>query len=73
MLADCAHILTAIGRSLVARRSRYAAVMQALLILAGNEPIDAAKIPPVHERTEKLDEDWAEKPAFADAEPRQAG
>ncbi|WP_041320310.1 nitrate reductase molybdenum cofactor assembly chaperone [Hyphomicrobium denitrificans] len=73
MLADCAHILTAIGRSLVARRSRYAAVMQALLVLAGNEPIDATKIPPVHERIEKLDEDWAEKPAFADAEPRQAG
>src|SRR5262249_2715574 len=29
MLADCAHILTTIGRSLVARRSRYAAVLQA--------------------------------------------
>jgi nitrate reductase delta subunit len=73
MLADCAGILTAIGRSLVARRSRYAAAIQALLVMAGEQPIDSAKIPPVHERTEALDHDWAEQPAFADAAPRQAG
>jgi nitrate reductase delta subunit len=73
MLADCAEILTAIGRSLVARRSRYAAVIQALLVMAGEQPIDSAKIPPVHERPEALDHDWAEQPAFADAAPRQAG
>ena len=35
MLADCAHILTTIGRSLVARRSHYAAVLQALIVIAG--------------------------------------
>jgi nitrate reductase delta subunit len=69
MLADCAHILTAIGRSLVARRSRYAAVLQALLIIAGEKPIDAAKVPPVRERIETLDRDWIEQPAFADAQP----
>lgn len=73
MLADCAHILTAIGRSLLARRSRYAATVQALLVMAGEQPIDSAKIPPVRERTEALDHDWAEQPAFADAAPRQAG
>jgi len=73
MLTDCAHILTAIGRSLVARRSRYAAVIQALLVMAGEQPIDSAKIPPVHERPEALDHDWAEQPAFSDAAPRQAG
>jgi nitrate reductase delta subunit len=73
MLADCAHILTAIGRSLVARRSRYAAPIQALLVIAGEQPIDSAKIPPVPDRTEALDHDWAEQPAFADAAPRQAG
>ena len=73
MLADCAHILTAIGRSLVARRSRYAAVIQALLIVAGEQRIDSAKIPPVHERSETLDHDWAEQPAFADTVPPQAG
>ena len=69
MLADCAHILTAIGRSLVARRSRYAAVLQALIVMAGEKPIDAAKVPPVQERIETLDRDWIEEPAFAGAPP----
>lgn len=67
MLADCAHILTTIGRSLVARRSRYAAVLQALIVVAGESPIDVAKVPPVKERIEVLDRDWAEEPAFAGA------
>lgn len=68
MLADCAHILTVIGRSLVARRSRYAAVLQALIVIAGASRIDSAKIPPVGEQTETIDDrDWIEKPAFADA------
>ena len=67
MLADCAHILTTIGRSLIARRSRYAAVLQALIVIAGESPIDVAKVPPVKERTETLDRDWAEQPAFAGA------
>lgn len=44
MLADCTHILTAIGRSLIARGSRYAAVPQALIVIAGESPIDAAKV-----------------------------
>lgn len=64
MLADCAHILITIGRSLIARKSRYAAVLQTLLVIAGESPIDAAKIPPVREQTETLDRDWAEAPAF---------
>jgi nitrate reductase delta subunit len=69
MLTDCAHILTAIGRSLVARRSRYAAILQALIVIAGEKPIDAAKIPPVRERIETLDRDWFEEPAFAGGLP----
>lgn len=64
MLADCAHILITIGRSLIARKSRYAAILQALIVIAGESPIDAAKIPPVREQTEALDRDWAEAPAF---------
>ena len=72
LLADCVHILMRIGRSLIARRSRYAAVVQALLVIAGERPIDAAKVPPVKERTETLDRDWAEEPAFA-GEPTTAG
>ncbi|MGH6737988.1 MAG: nitrate reductase molybdenum cofactor assembly chaperone [Bradyrhizobium sp.] len=72
MLADCAQVLTTIGRSLIARRSRYAAVLQALLVVAGEKPIDAAKIPPVRERAEALDREWIEQPAFA-GDPRSAG
>jgi len=67
MLADCAHILATIARSLIARRSRYAAVLQALLVIAGEAPIDAAAIPPAGERRESLDREWAEQPAFAGA------
>jgi nitrate reductase delta subunit len=66
MLADCAHILAIIARALIARRSRYAAVLQALLVIAGEAPIDAANVPPVKERHETLDREWAEQPAFAD-------
>jgi nitrate reductase molybdenum cofactor assembly chaperone NarJ/NarW len=64
MLADCAHILATIGRSLVARRSRYAAVLQALLVIAGESPIEVDKVPPVKDRMETLDREWAEQPAF---------
>jgi nitrate reductase molybdenum cofactor assembly chaperone NarJ/NarW len=65
MLVDCAHILTTIARSLIARRSRYAAVLQALLVIADETPVDAAKVPPVRQRNEELDRDWVEQPAFA--------
>jgi nitrate reductase delta subunit len=64
MLVDCAQILTTIGRSLVARRSGYAAVLQALLVIAGESPIEVDKVPPVKERMETLDREWAEQPAF---------
>jgi nitrate reductase delta subunit len=67
MLVDCAHILATIGRSLVARRSRYAAVLQALLVIAGERPIEVDKVPPVRERMETLDREWAEQPAFGGA------
>lgn len=69
MLADCAHIVASISRSLLARQSRYAAVPQALLAIAGNEPVDAAKVEPVAEQPETLDRDWAEQPAFAEVVP----
>lgn len=64
MLADCAHILTGIARSLIARRSRYAAVPQALIVIAGARPVDAGEIPATEESLEALDRDWAEQPAF---------
>lgn len=64
LLGDCAHILRRIGQSLVARGSSYAAVLQALLVIAGEDPIDAAAVPRVMERTENLDRNWFEQPAF---------
>ncbi len=64
LLGDCAHILRQIGQSLIARGSRYAALLQALLVIAGEDPIDAAAVPRVRERPENLDRDWFEQPAF---------
>jgi nitrate reductase molybdenum cofactor assembly chaperone NarJ/NarW len=69
LLGDCAHILRRIGQSLVARGSGYAAVLQTLLVIAGEDPIDVAAVPRIAERTDNLlDRDWFEQPAFA-AEP----
>jgi nitrate reductase delta subunit len=73
ILGDCAHILRRIGESLIARRSGYAAVLQALLIIAGEDPIDAAAVPRVKERTENLDRDWFEQPAFGGEPSGSAG
>jgi nitrate reductase delta subunit len=67
MLADCAHIMTTIARALIARKSRYAAVLQALLVIAGEETVDAAAVKPAKPPTEELDKDWVEQPAFAGA------
>lgn len=68
MLADCAPILTTIGRSLIARQSRYAAILQALLAIAGEPVIDAGKVHAVKEQIETIDRDWVERPAFEGAE-----
>jgi nitrate reductase delta subunit len=73
MLADCAQILASIARSLLARQSRYAAVPQALLVIAGEKPLNAFEVKPVREPAETLDRDWAERPAFADAAMPGAG
>jgi nitrate reductase delta subunit len=67
MLSDCAHILKKLAIALMARRSTYAAVLQALLVIAGEEIVDAASVPPAREKPETLDRDWFEEPAFAAA------
>ncbi|PWB80306.1 MAG: nitrate reductase molybdenum cofactor assembly chaperone [Methylocystaceae bacterium] len=64
LLADCAHIIEAIAKALLARGSAYAAVMQALLIVAGKKPIAAASAVASRERVDDPDEDWPEPPAF---------
>jgi nitrate reductase delta subunit len=65
MLSDCAHILKKIAGALIARGSTYAAVLQALIVIAGETPLDAASVPRVRNQTENLDRDWLEEPAFA--------
>lgn len=67
-IGEIAHILRTLGNTLLQRRSRYAAVMAALLALGGEHGLDAhAPVPP----PEDLDLAWEEKPAFAppEAEP----
>lgn len=65
LLADCAHILKRIGQALIARGSTYAAVLQALLVITGEAPLDISSVPRVTDRAENLDQDWLEEPAFA--------
>lgn len=68
-IGETAHILRVLGNTLLKRRSRYAAVMAALLALGGEKGLDAAApVPPA----EDLDDAWEEKPAFAPPEPNPA-
>jgi nitrate reductase delta subunit len=64
LLGDCANIVRRIGQSLIARGSHYAAVLQALLVIAGEAAINASSVPRVADRAEHLDSDWFEQPAF---------
>src|SRR5215469_17183404 len=65
ILSDCAHILKMIAHELISRHSAYASVLQALLVIAGEAPLDIQSVPRAHERAENLDRDWFEEPAFA--------
>jgi nitrate reductase delta subunit len=70
-LEDTAHILEGIGARLAKRGSHYAAVFNALLVLAGRRGathtvIDDAEIRKEDDPAE-IDRQWAEQPAFAGA------
>jgi|PersoiStandDraft_1058852.scaffolds.fasta_scaffold24794_1 nitrate reductase delta subunit len=69
MLSDCAHILKTIVGALLTGGSSYAAVLQALLVIAKEAPLDAAAVPKVREHIENLDQDWFEQPAFGGEPP----
>jgi nitrate reductase molybdenum cofactor assembly chaperone NarJ/NarW len=64
ILSDCAHLLKIIASALIARHSAYASVVQALLVIAGEAPLDIQSVPRAHEGVENLDRDWFEEPAF---------
>lgn len=65
MLCDCAHILRRIAEALIARGSVYAGVLQALIVIAGEQPVDARSVPPTRDERENLEHEWFERPAFA--------
>ena len=65
MLADCAHVLKKIAEALIGRKSAYASVLQALIVIAGERPVDATSVPKARDGRENLDRDWFEEPAFA--------
>lgn len=68
-IGEVAHVLRQLGNTLLQKRSRYAAVMAALLALGGEKGLDAhAPVPP----PEDLDRAWEEKPAFAPPDPLPA-
>ncbi|MGH8146634.1 MAG: nitrate reductase molybdenum cofactor assembly chaperone [Rhodanobacteraceae bacterium] len=68
-IGETAHILRQLGNTLLKKRSRYAAVMAALLAIGGEKGLDAnAAVPP----PEDIDRAWEEKPAFAPPEPNPA-
>ncbi|MGH8801971.1 MAG: hypothetical protein ACREX6_06715, partial [Casimicrobiaceae bacterium] len=65
MLCDCAHILRAIGETLLRRESRYAEVFAALLTLSGESGLDHGRARANTHVEPAIDDDWAEQPAFA--------
>jgi nitrate reductase molybdenum cofactor assembly chaperone NarJ/NarW len=65
MLSDCAQILRRITESLIARDSAYAGLLQALIVIAGETPVDAGSVSRARHERENLDRDWFEEPAFA--------
>jgi nitrate reductase delta subunit len=77
MLADCAHVLRAIGEALAGRESRYCGVFGALLEIAGGAALDyRATRPRVRaDAPAAIDEEWADAPVIfgpgcAEARPR---
>jgi nitrate reductase delta subunit len=65
MLSDCAQILRRIAEALIARDSAYAGVLQALIVIAGEAPVDASSVSRARHERENPDHDWFEQPAFA--------
>lgn len=64
ILGDCAHIVRSIGEVLLKRCSHYAAVLQAVLIIAGEVPLDPVRAGRRPAERVDPDRDWFERPAF---------
>ncbi|MBM3116838.1 nitrate reductase molybdenum cofactor assembly chaperone [Jeongeupia naejangsanensis] len=71
IMADCGHLVRKIGEAVAARGSRYAAIFDAALVLAGEAGLDWAKgIEP--EPLDNVDDDWMDTPAFAKPDEQAA-
>lgn len=70
MLGDCAHVLRAVGETLLQRGSIYSAVFAALLGIAGQPGLDRQAAARRAAEIEDLDREWVEQPAFG---PQTAG
>ena len=71
MLSDCAHILRSIGAQLVKRDSGYAAVIDAVLQIAGEPGVRREPLlPTVAEKS--IDDEWAEEPVIFGPAAQQA-
>jgi nitrate reductase delta subunit len=62
LLGDAASILRSLGEGLARRDSRYAAVFEALLALAGEQGIGPQASAPEIESAQAMDREWAEEP-----------
>src|SRR5215471_194764 len=76
MLGDCAHILRKIGERLASRGSPYAAVFDALLVIAAQPGLELplAGVSQAASPTSlpHVDDDWMEPPAFGPGSPGPA-
>jgi len=76
MLGDCAHILRKIGGNLTSRGSPYAAVFDALLVIAAQPGLELPPAVVTESASAKnvahVDDDWSEPPAFGPGSPGSA-
>lgn len=63
-MLDCAHLLRRIGDALVKRDSRYAAVLNALLVMAGEDRLNPARSAAADDDEKSVDEEWVEAPVL---------
>ncbi len=73
MLGDCAHVLRAVGETLLQRGSNYSAVFAALLSIAGESGLDRKAASRRAAEIEDLDREWVEQPAFGPQTPVTGG
>ena len=64
MLIDCAHLVRAIGDSLAQRGSAYAAVLGALLAIAGERGLTDVRNASAVSDEKAIDDEWAEAPVL---------